>query len=204
MTARPISRFGYPLSVSVLVVAIVLLAGFLLFNALPELSGLAGDRRATPSPTASPLPTSPMARSPIGIQMSPDADCGACHLDPGGVVGTKPVPVMAHPLEGWTDCTACHADDRLVRTAPGHSSLHKSDCLTCHKPPATDSAAPARPHHLVTGKTCVSCHGTKAPLPTDMQGRNNCWLCHPGTEFNDLFGTPASTLPPLPSVLPGG
>jgi hypothetical protein len=125
--------------------------------------------------------------------MPSDADCGACHLDSSGVVGIRPIPVLAHPLEGWRDCTACHADDRLVQTAPGHSSVHKSDCLICHKVPSAEGSAPPRPHHLVTGATCISCHGSKAPLPTDMAGRTNCWICHPGEEFSDLFGSPAPT-----------
>jgi hypothetical protein len=42
---------------------------------------------------------------------------------------------------------------------------------------------------------------TEAPLPTDMAGRNNCWLCHSGTEFEDLFRQPSATLPP-PTIRP--
>jgi hypothetical protein len=143
-----------------------------------------------------------MAQAPIGIPMSPDADCGACHLDIAGVVGTKPIPVLGHPLEGWKDCTACHADDRLVESAPGHSGLHRADCLVCHQVPSGEGTAPPRPHH-VFDEACITCHGSEAPLPTDMAGRNNCWICHTGGEFEDLFGEPTETVPPLPSVLPG-
>src|SRR3989304_1901072 len=128
----------------------------------------------------------------------------ACPPDPSGAIGAARATVMGHPLEGWKDCTACHADDRLVRTAPGHSGIHKSDCLACHEVPDAEGTAPPRPHHLVTGTTCVSCHGTEAPLPTDMAGRNNCWICHGGAEFSELFGGPVPTLLPVPSVLPGG
>jgi len=109
---------------------------------------------------------------------------------------------MAHPLEGWRDCTACHANDRLVKTAPGHSSLHRADCLVCHKPPAPGTTPAGRPHHIPTDQPCIACHGKTAPLPTDMAGRSNCWVCHAGTEFEDLFGTQApsassaSTSPP--------
>jgi hypothetical protein len=125
--------------------------------------------------------------------MTADADCGACHLDATGNVTTKLIPPLAHPLEGWKDCTACHANDRLVKTAAGHSSLHKEQCLACHSVPSAEGTAPPRPHHLVTGATCASCHGKEAPLPTDMAGRTNCWICHSGTEFADLFEDPAAT-----------
>jgi len=208
MTHPPIARYAYPASVGLLAGAICLVGAFVLGTVAPELGRLAGDASATPSPTASPSATpsasSPMALAPNGVAMSPDADCGACHLDSAGAVGTKPIPVLAHPLEGWRDCTACHADDRLVQTAPGHSGLHKSDCLACHKVPDAEGTAPPRPHHLVTGAACVSCHGTEAPLPTDMTGRTNCWICHGGEEFDDLFFEPAPTAPSVPSLQPGG
>jgi hypothetical protein len=120
-----------------------------------------------------------------------------------GTVGTRPIPKLAHPLWGWRDCTACHANDRLVAIAPGHSGLHKDDCLVCHQAPdaaATESAAP-RPHHIYSDKPCISCHGkeAEAPLPTDMEGRSNCWVCHSGTEFSQLFGAPE----PSPAESPG-
>lgn len=204
MNPRTLARFLYPLSVTLLIAFIGVLAGMLLIAVLPELAGMAEESRATASPSISPAPTSPMAGGPIQIEMSPDADCGACHVDVGGIVGTNPIPVMAHPLEGWRECTACHADDRLVKSAPGHSGLHKSECLTCHQEPGAVTAAPPRPHHLVTGQACVACHGSRAPLPTDMQGRTNCWLCHPGAEFDDLFGSSDQALPRSSPVAPNG
>lgn len=200
MTARRLARLAYPLSVTALIAVIGVLAGLLVIGVLPNLASMVDESRATASPSRTPTPTSPMAAGPIQIEMSPDADCGACHVSAGGTVGINPIPVMAHPIEGWSDCTACHADDRLVKTAPGHSGLHKSECLTCHREPDSGTAAPPRPHHLVTGQACVSCHGSKAPLPTDMAGRTNCWLCHPGVEFNDLFGATDDAAPAAPSA----
>ena len=60
-----------------------------------------------------------------------------------GTVGTKPIPVMGHPLAGWRDCTACHTVGSLVQTAPGHLSLHKDDCLICHQTRAEAGASSA-------------------------------------------------------------
>ena len=105
MSARPIARHGFPAGVGLLVTVIVALGGFGVLRALPDLLGVAGDSRATSAPSATPLATSPMAGGPIAVRISPDADCGACHLETSGAVGTRPIPALAHPLEGWTDCT---------------------------------------------------------------------------------------------------
>lgn len=203
---RPVARYGYPVGLGLLLLSIALVGTFVVVTVLPEIVRLAANP-AVPAATSTPEPSPRSAMSPIGIGMPDDADCGACHLDSTGVVGTKEIPTLAHPLEGWRDCTACHADDRLVQSAPGHSSLHKADCLTCHQVPSAEGTAPPRPHHLVTGKSCVTCHGsdateTQAPLPTDMSGRTNCWICHSGTEFDELFDGPARTGEPPPSTEP--
>jgi hypothetical protein len=152
-----------------------------------------------------------MALSPIGIQMPKDANCEACHVTSSGTVGTKPIPKMGHPLLGFRDCTACHAPNGLVQTAPGHSSLHKDDCLVCHRPAdpavgagASASIAPMRPEHMGGDKPCTACHGvdSHAPLPENMKGRDNCWICHNGAEFKYLFESASPGASPGSS--PGG
>jgi predicted CXXCH cytochrome family protein len=89
------------------------------------------------------------------------------------------MPVMGHPLEGWSKCTACHAPERLVDTAPGHSGIHASECTVCHKP-GNLPVPLSRPHRDNQNVACLSCHGSKAPLPSDMAHRREavCWLCH--------------------------
>ena len=62
-----------------------------------------------------------------------------------GGVGTKAIPALAHPLQGWTDCTGCHAPDKLVQTAPGHTGIHKAQCTVCHT--KFSAPAPDRPHN---------------------------------------------------------
>lgn len=208
---RALVRHWYGIAVGALLVGIVVVAAFLVVTAFPDLVRVADAPTPAPSTTPAPTPLSGMAVSPIGIQMPADSDCAACHVTASGVVGTRPIPVLAHPLWGWRNCTACHADDSLVQSAPGHTGLHKDECLICHQVrDASETAAP-RPHHIYTDKPCVACHGVEAeaPLPTDMAGRGNCWICHGGTEFADLFGEaptgPASptTVPPSPSATPG-
>jgi hypothetical protein len=119
------------------------------------------------------------------IDLPADAQCSACHVTAQGAVGLVPVPRMAHPLRGWTDCTACHANDRLVATAAGHAGIHATDCLVCHEP-AEPQVPLSRPHRERQNEECLSCHGGSAPLPEDMAHRPEavCWLCHrlPETE----------------------
>ncbi len=162
---------------------------------LPEITAPApGVADPSPSPAATPSGATGMV-----VTLPADADCGACHVS-DGAIGLKDIPTMAHPVEGWKDCTACHANDRLVKTAPGHTGIHKDQCLACHKPPSpTASSALPRPHHVVTGTACITCHGSKAPLPTDMSGRTNCWICHTDVSTAALFGTPAGSAQPSPA-----
>jgi hypothetical protein len=138
------------------------------------------------------------------VVMPPDADCGACHSAPGE---TKARPVMAHPLDGWQNCTQCHAPSKLVETAPGHNSLHKEDCLVCHTARTDQSPAP-KPHHSYSGTACTVCHGNnaipQAPLPTDMAGRTNCWVCHGLTSGDELWNGGASPALPTTTVGPRG
>ncbi len=204
MNRAAVARYGFPVAVIVLTSAICIMAAFLLIVAVPDLSRPAGDisaPTASPAPAATPTPLSPMANSPVGIQMAANADCSACHVTTNGTVGTKNIPVMAHPLWGWRNCTACHTTGSLVSTAPGHSGLHKDDCLVCHKAPDAGSAAsnpPLRPEHMGYTEPCTSCHGQDqhAPLPDSMKGRgDNCWICHNGPEFTYLFNEDSSPSP---------
>lgn len=137
-----------------------------------------------PAPTASPL----VALRPGTVPMPADADCNACHLASNGTVGVNAIPHLGHPLEGWENCTACHANDRLVQAAPGHTGIHANECLICHTPPASPDPAPDRPHLAIQSTGCLTCHGATAPLPADMAGRpeTTCWLCHHATTTADL------------------
>lgn len=194
-----VARSAYRLVAGALTLGIVVLSGFLLLVALPDLAGDAARIVATPSPAPTPTPApshrSAMARSPIGIEMPEDADCSACHLTTSGTVGTREIPRMGHPVWGWRDCTACHATGSLVRTASGHTTLHQEECLVCHQPPAPEASAGPRPEHMGTDRPCIACHGVDehAPMPRTMAERNNCWVCHNGPEFEYLFEDPPAS-----------
>lgn len=181
---------------SLLAVGILALGAFTVAVIVPDLRG------PEASPSAAPVesPTTPPMRL-MRVPVPADADCRGCHTVVDGTIGTQPIPAMAHPVEGWRDCTACHADDRLVETAPGHTGIHRDLCLMCHVPLDPDASALPRAHHVVAGEACITCHGpsaTAAPLPTDMAGRQNCWICHIGTDAKRLWEDAVNPATPGP------
>jgi hypothetical protein len=194
--ATAVRRALLAMAAAIVTVAIGIGVGLVVisFGLGGPLLGEAPAATATPrqSPaTATPAPTT---LPDLALQMPVGDNCVACHTTPTGGVGTVPVPPIGHPLEGWTSCTSCHANDRLVKTAPGHTGIHADQCLLCHK--ATTPAGAARPHSLHPEVPCTSCHGTKAPLPASMRDRSGttCWLCHQGSSAKAplyLHPTPA-------------
>ncbi len=183
MSHRMLAGRAYRLAIASLVAAVCLVAAFVLVGIVaPEMERagypipwLTSTPTATPSPSSSASPRILMN----GAAMPGDAQCAGCHLTDSGAIGLRPIPAMGHPLEGWSDCTACHATTSLVKTAPGHSGIHATECLICHKP--GDLPAPlSRPHRERQNTACLQCHGSTAPLPTDMTHRSEtvCWLCH--------------------------
>jgi hypothetical protein len=178
MIRRFVVRHWDSLAIAVLVGVLVLAGGFVVTVVIPEAQRAAVTVQ-DPSP-GEPSPEPSQTRDVMTwLGMSADSDCAGCHVTEGGTVGLRPVPPMAHPLQGWTECTACHASERLVETAPGHTGIHAEDCLTCHQP--GDLPAPlSRPHRELQNSACLDCHGGTAPLPTDMahRGESVCWLCH--------------------------
>jgi hypothetical protein len=142
-----------------------------------------------------PSPSASADLMPMGLAHIPTSNaCILCHQS-GGSAGLKVVPAIGHPLEGWRQCTACHTDDKLGRTAPGHVGIAETECLNCHKvaqpgPPIT------QPHSVLQDQHCLDCHGSFAHLPTSMASRdeNSCTLCHkptplPPPEFTHATST---------------
>ncbi len=214
---RTAERIAFPATFLVLLVGILVVGVFVATVALPGMTttssvsapsagnGSGGTAAGSPAPSAT--AKSAMALSPIGIAMPPNTDCNACHTSSTGGIGVKTPPYLGHPLQGFANCTACHNPTGLVKTAPGHSSLHANECLICHQenPNLTSmSQAPLRPQHM-SGEACTNCHGVDqhAPLPSAMAGRgDNCWICHNGPEFQYLFATASPAASPAPSASP--
>ena len=182
MTRARAVRAGGWVALVGLAIAVGLLLGIVLITvAFPAFDrGRPVTAAATPAPSASPslAPSASPALLMGGAVIPATAECAGCHSS-GGTIGLGTIPAMAHPLEGWGKCTNCHAPARLVDTAPGHTGIHATECTICHKP--GDLPAPlSRPHRDNQNVACLTCHGTTAPLPTDMTHRKEttCWLCH--------------------------
>jgi hypothetical protein len=171
----------YWLVLAGLLTLVAAVVAFMVVGILPEMRA-GGYVPATPTPSASAsmaLPTGSPDLLMNGALVPSGAECSGCHLTDRGVIGLRPIPEMGHPLEGWTDCTACHSTSSLVNTAPGHTGIHATECITCHMP--ADLPAPlSRPHRDRQNMACLECHGSVAPLPTDMTHRSElvCWICH--------------------------
>lgn len=176
MSARVRPILGWLVS-AVGIVAAVAVFAIILVATNPRSNGGTAVASSSVGPSSSPWLIS---IAPGEVRMPEGADCGACHLTTSGIIGVKAVPAIAHPVHGWTECTSCHASQRLIATAPGHSGIHANECLVCH----TESTEPApKPKHpTLPDSDCLACHGPLVPLPSNMADRPRelCWLCHHG------------------------
>jgi hypothetical protein len=176
---KPRRRRAFALWLGSAIVLVAAAAAFAFVLAATDLSGTAarpsGSGAAGASPASSPWLIS---IAPGQLGMPEGADCNACHLTSDGVVGVKAIPAIAHPVHGWSNCTECHSNDRLVQTAPGHTGIHADQCLVCHR--ESSQPAPKPLHPTLPNSDCLACHGTIAPLPASMtdKPRQLCWLCH--------------------------
>jgi len=170
---RPATLVAIPLGVLAVGVLALFLAPELVRGWTP-----AGRAYTAPGATSTEVATTRPFVMPGALIMPDTADCAACHLKTDGTVGVNPIPAIAHPLDGWTNCAACHSNERLVAVAQGHGGIPTNECLVCHT--STTAAAPARPTHVTADAQCMSCHGSAVSLPAAMATRptTTCWLCH--------------------------
>ena len=73
MIRRTLARHGFGVTVAALTVGIVVVAGFLLVVALPDVGGLTALVNPTPAPTAAPQPT-PASGNGALADRHPDAE----------------------------------------------------------------------------------------------------------------------------------
>lgn len=131
-----------------------------------------------------PSPSASLDLMPMGLAHIPTSNaCVLCH-EAGGSAGIKTVTAIGHPLEGWRQCSVCHTDEKLGRTAPGHAGITETECLNCHKV-ALPGPAITQPHSALQDQLCLDCHGSFAHLPSSMASRDedSCTLCHQPTDL---------------------
>lgn len=100
---------------------------------------------------------------------------------------TKP-PVVAHELEGRSECLMCHsgAMEQVTAVPASHEGRGNETCLWCHAADASVQTAEAGkiPHELEGRDNCGMCHGSgmegMPQSPADHEGRSNesCGMCH--------------------------
>jgi hypothetical protein len=126
--------------------------------------------------------------------------CKSCHTDHKGrdmdIVrldrDTFAHDLTDYPLKGRhraISCSACHADGRKFREAPGQ-------CVDCHRDDDT--------HHGAMGKACADCHDEKSWRETGfdhaktdypLTGKHRevgCDACHPDRRYRDTPATCAA------------
>ncbi len=104
--------------------------------------------------------------------------------------GWTPPPVVKHDLEGRDNCLMCHkagAMEPVPDVPENHAGRTNEMCLMCHgKDAAVQTKAPPVVKHDLEGRdNCLMCHkpGAMEPVPdvpADHEGRGNdvCRLCH--------------------------
>ncbi len=100
---------------------------------------------------------------------------------------TKPA-VVAHELEGRSECLMCHSGSMAEMPAvpESHEGRENSTCLWCHAEDAAIQTAEAAavPHELEGREECGMCHASgmegMPQSPADHEGRPNdsCAMCH--------------------------
>jgi hypothetical protein len=159
----------------VLVVGLVGLFAVALFRYLPTAGHPAQGSPAASASASAGLMTMGLAHIPT------NSPCVLCH-ESGGTAALKVIPAIAHPLEGWRQCTACHTNEDLGLRAPGHTGIAETECLKCHKE-AVEGPPITQPHAALQDQHCLDCHGSVAHLPSTMASMNesSCTWCHKPT-----------------------
>lgn len=86
-------------------------------------------------------------------------DCLQCH-DLSGA----PASEITHPVIGREDCLSCHGEGvgTTSKLAGNHVDYTNDECALCHFPSAVaaaeSTATQERPHIVIGGNACVSCH----------------------------------------------
>ena len=175
------SRIEY--AIAALIVLNLVIVGILLTTVvLDQVNATRPGHPAQASASASPSATQELM--PMGLAHIPTSSaCVLCH-ESGGSAGLKVIPAIGHELEGWRQCSVCHTDEKLGRTAPGHQGMPETECLNCHEV-AQPGPAITQPHSQLQDQLCLDCHGSFAHLPSSMASRDedSCTLCHKPTEL---------------------
>jgi hypothetical protein len=90
--------------------------------------------------------------------------------------------VIPHSLEGREDCLLCHAEGAAVPFPADHVGRPSTTCLVCHATTEAAERLPAAVKHDLEGReNCLMCHAVDL-LPeshkTAAFSNSDCLLCH--------------------------
>lgn len=176
-------RVFIPVAVVLLLVLTVGLYAFLTFEqtaiaTVPPAETVQAFIPATPTPTATPTITPTPTQTPVPAAALEGGEV-AEPVDEETLLSLMLIP---HPLEGREDCLMCHAEGGTVPYPPDHVGRPSSTCLVCHATTEAEEHLPAPVKHDLEGReNCLMCHAVDL-LPeshkTGAFSNSDCLLCH--------------------------
>jgi formate dehydrogenase gamma subunit len=163
----------------------------------------------TNTPTVTPTPTQTLtpALTPTGAVSGPSPE-----TTPVSAETLLSLMVIPHPLQGREDCLMCHGEGKPNPFPADHVGRPSTTCLVCHGTSTAEEHLPALVKHDLEGReNCLMCHAVDLlPLShkTAAFSNNDCLLCHvPMGRGGPVTppGTPAATTlaAPIPHPLEG-
>ncbi len=176
-------RVFIPVAVVLLLVSTVGLYAFLTFEqtaiaTVPPAETVQAFIPATPTPTPTPTITPTPTDTPVPTA-TPEGAVATQPIDEGTLLSLMVIP---HPLEGREDCLMCHAEGGAIPYPPDHVGRLSSTCLVCHATTQAEEHLPATVKHDLEGReNCLMCHAVDL-LPeshkTGAFSNSDCLLCH--------------------------
>jgi cytochrome b subunit of formate dehydrogenase len=193
-------RVFLPVATVLLLVMAVGLYAFLTFEntaiaTVPPAETVVAFLPATPTPTATPTVT-PTPTPTMVPTATPEGGAAEPATDEATLLSLMVIP---HPLEGREDCLMCHAENGAVPYPKDHVGRPAATCLVCHATTEAEEHLPAPVKHDVEGReNCLMCHAVDL-LPeshkTGAFSNSDCLLCHmtEGAEAPDASTEQAPT-----------
>ena len=193
-------RLFVPISVVVALVAAVGLYWFVTFEQTAIATVPPGETAmayvpATPTPTNTPTATLTPTQTPVPTEtpvgdLVPEAEA----TPPADDDTLLSLMLIPHPLEGREDCLMCHAEDAANPFPPDHVGRPSSTCLVCHGTTEAEEHLPASVKHDLEGReNCLMCHAVDllpASHKTAAFSNNDCLLCHVPSSEASLAAPP--------------
>jgi cytochrome c-type protein NapB len=136
---------------------------------------------------------------PHAVDQRTTQACLACHEE-GLRVGKRPASRLPHPF--MINCTQCHVEQDSAALQPFTLAANQfvGAAAPLEGPRAWPGAPPLIPHSTLMRSDCLSCHGPGGPpgMETTHPWRRECRQCHAPSATLDQYAPSEK-----PSLLPG-